>query len=161
MLIHNDAELKRAFLMKLLPGLMEDLSKKVEDILKRNLNLASISTDTIQDYVTHTIENKGDKITATIFIDDVAAQYENEGSKEWYAPVGNGVLRQFMSIDGSTDYGGHTIVWNIINWLEETGASGRIGNNPIMPIEMFANTEQEVRTNLDNWVKEYLHKQGL
>lgn len=140
----------------IIPKLLEHLAEKVEKILKEELAKADISTKTLQKYVTHSEIIKNQKgYTCDIYINDVLAQSE-EGTKIW---DWNGItLVKFISIDGSTSYNGKSIALNMINWLENTGAIGTIGNNPIKPIGMFDNTAKRVKTELNTWVKNFFKK---
>lgn len=153
MVYSNKAQLKNAIVEKYIKGLMEYLAKKIEITLKENLRQADISTMTLQDYVTHTLEKITDGYKVSIWIDSALAQSQRAGSKTW---LRNGrVFVEFMSLDGSQAYGGRTIVGNMVHWLEETGAYGPMGNNPIYPIGMFAKTKQDTQQNLKTWINSY------
>lgn len=154
MIITTYSQLHRVMLLKVLPDLMEHLSQKAEEILKEKLKFADISTSTLQEYVTHETTQKGDTYTSTIYIDDVGVQ-KTAGSESW------GNFKKFISLDGSVDYGGKSIAWNMINWLENTGANGVLGNNPIKPIGMFDETIKEIKLNIKKWIKDFLAQYGL
>lgn len=141
---------------KIIPQLLEHLAKKVEKILKQELNEADISTETLKKYVTHSeITQNKNGYSCDIYINDILAQSE-EGTKTW---DWNGItLVKFISINGFRQYNGETIAWNMINWLENTGANGPIGNNPIKPIGMFDKTAKRVKRELNTWVKDFFKK---
>jgi hypothetical protein len=155
MKITTYSQFQAVMLQKILPDLMEYLSKEVELTLKKNLNLADISTSTLQDYVTHQIIKKTNGYISDIYIDDVLAQTQTAGEETY------GGFTKFISLDGSISFGGNTIVWNMINWLENTGANGNLGNNPIRTIKMFEKTVEEISQKLPILVKNYLRKYGL
>lgn len=135
MIITSKQQLKQTLKEIVLRLLMEDLSKKVENVLRTELDKAELSTSTLQDYVTHLIEPNGGGDTTTIYIDSRLAQKQTEGTKTWYKD--GIVFVKFISLDGSNEWGGRSIVGNMVYWLEETGAYGPLGNNPITPIGMF------------------------
>ena len=113
-----------------------------------------MSTRTMRKYTTYEIQKSADSCVSTIYIDDDAMQDEAVEYKY-------GLYSKFMSLGLQPDYNGQSISYWLVYWLEERGANGLRGNNPIPAIHMFENTYKEIESLIPSWVKELAEKYGV
>lgn len=139
--------------------LLSYLSKKVLKIMKANLaEGASISTTSMQKGVDYSINAQGTEATVYIdydFVEDTFAEppiFSNGKMVEW-----GHFTNTFGQDAGSREWRGRPVSFRMAEWLEY-GGSGSIGNQPISANKWFSKTENEVRLNLDKWVKTFISK---
>lgn len=156
--ISNSKELMVA-MEKLSRELLIFLSKKTMSVMKKNLNTATnISTESMQDGVDYKVE--ANETSATIFINynyieayhGRLPQYLNGELVEW------GQFRNTFGREvGSTIWQGQPVAFRMAEWLEY-GGKGGVGNQPIQANQWFTKTVNDVRANLDKWVKEFYRR---
>lgn len=155
--IRNSLEFATIMKERVLKPLLEYLSMIAVKKLQEELDTAEISTSTIKRYVRYELNSTGTQ--SEIYIDYYGMQEEAEppiygaGGKlvEW---------GRFVSLDGSSTYGGMPITFQMTNWLEN-GADGNghyIGNQPIQKVGMFEKTAQYLQTNLPQLIRNFLKK---
>ena len=154
--IHNDTELYNILNAQIVYPLAEYLSKKiVVEVNKFIRENSPISTRTLRKYTTYNIARTANGCTATIYVDTGLMQVREE-------EVGTyGVFNKFMSLDLSNTYRGQTISYQLVKWLEETGADGAYGNNPIRPIGMFKNVYDSLDRLVPQWVDTFARQNRL
>ena len=155
--IRNPIEFSNAIKIKVLRPLLEYLSLITIKKIQEELNSSEISTSTVKRYVMYQLNSAGTQ--SEIYIDYYGMQEEAESPI--YGAGGRLVeWGRFVSLDGSSTYGGMPITFQMINWLEN-GADGNghyIGNQPISKVGMFEKTAQYLQTNLPQLVKSFLKK---
>ena len=146
--IHNDTELYNILNAQIVYPLAEYLSKKIVSLVRQYIRgmTRDISTRTVRKYVTFDISRKANGCTATIYVDTDTMQTREEQFGTY------GIYNKFISLDLTNTYGGQTISWHLVRWLEETGAYGAYGNNPIRPIGMFRNVYAELDRLVPQWI---------
>ena len=154
--IHNDTELYNILNAQIVYPLAEYLSKKiVVEVNKFIRENSPISTRTLRKYTTYNIAKTANGCTATIYVDTGLMQVREE-------EVGTyGVFNKFMSLDLSNTYRGQTISYQLVKWLEETGAHGSCGNNPFEPIGMFKNVYDSLDRLVPQWVDTFARQNRL
>lgn len=65
-----------------------------------------------------------------------------------------------MSLNEDITYGGESISWWLVNWIEY-GNKGALGNNPIQGIAMLERTSEYVRENIDRITRRVFRRKGL
>lgn len=156
--ITNEKQLVYA-LNRLSRDLLVYLSKKVMAIMKRNLRSGTnISTTSMQKGVDYSINAQGTEATIYIdyeFVEDAFAEppiFFGGKMVEW-----GQFMNTFGADKGSRMWNGQPISFRMAEWLQY-GGSGNIGNQPISANKWFSKTENEVRLNLDKWVKTFILK---
>jgi len=158
--VTNEAQLKDQIFAQISRPLLAYLSEKVVKIMQKHLNESEISTSTLQKCVDYTIDSTG--IESVIEIDyDLAQtfayppQYEKNHMVEW-----GKFTNSLGSYAGSQKWNGEWVSFRLAEWLEY-GGNGVYGNQPIPKSSWFSKTENEVKANLNSWVREYLHSKRL
>lgn len=154
MSITNMSELKEKMEKLILKPLLEHLSKKAIEVLRKELDKADISTDTLQNYIVYEIDKNGTE--STIFI-ELDLMQENEGKPPIYISGYCVEWGRFTSLDGNTHYKGSPITWHMVDWLEN-GVSGDgyyIGNQPIKGIGIFRKTNKILKENIPIWTRQF------
>jgi len=152
--INNPTFLAKVMQERVLLPMVIDISKNIVKLVQEEMDKASISTDTMQKYTIYQLQKQANGYMSTVWVRDDLMQQEAE--------VGTyGVFNKFMSLDMSTTYGGKSIAWNLVSWLEDKGAKGGLGNNPIIPIGMFEKTYQKIDNQIDGWVGRFANKYGI
>ena len=156
--IYDDKTLKVVtkylFFVPIVTYISEKIVEEVQKFLSEN---SPISTDTMRKYVTYEKKAFGYGYRTTIYIDDRAMQKEQ--ARHVY-----GRFNKFMSLDFSTRFpksGGQTISYRLIQWLEETGAHGSLGNNPFEPIGMFKNVYAKLDRLIPQWMESFAKQKGI
>lgn len=160
-----------------IPLLIKDLATKTQQLMRKQLaENASISTETLQKYVTATI----DKNSAIIYVDFETmsniesappeyGSFKYSGGKKRGSVVGSGLVewgrftntfRKGQDTIGGTKWNGELITFRLAEWLEKGGAGG-IGNQPIAKNEWYTKTANQVEQNLDIWVMQFMKKYGF
>lgn len=159
--IYDDAQLNTIIMQEIIYPIQKEIAIKIQEAVKKYIlknakkkDNETLSTRTIRNYTTYEIEKRGNESIATIFIDDEAMQ----GEQQEHA-YGN--FNKFMSLDMKTEKFGHSISYWLVSWLEETGANGGIGNNPIKKIGMFQNVYKEIESKIPTWVEEIAKRRGV
>lgn len=159
--VKNTAQLNKLVMQKISRGLLEYVSKKVVKIMRNNLEDSEISTRSLQKGVEYSINNTGNESTIYIeyeLVQDFAASpplYYGSYMVEW-GQFTNSIGKH----KGEQTWNGELISFQMAKWLEY-GGDGNYGNQPIEASHWFTKTKQEVETNLQKWVKEYLIKNKL
>lgn len=152
--INNPTFLAQVLRERVLLPMIISMSKEIVSLVKSEMNKASISTDTMQEYTTYQLQKQPNGYTSTILVLDDLMQGNSE--------IGTyGIFNKFMSLDMSTTYGGKSIAWHLVSWLEDKGAYGNMGNNPIEPIGMFKNTYEQINDKIYGWISEFANKYGI
>lgn len=156
--ITNEKQLY-AYLNSLSTQLLRYVSNKVVALMKRNLRKgASISTTSMQEGVTYELDKNSKSSTIYIdydFVSDIFArppEIQNNKLVEW-----GHFTNTFGSYIGAETWRGELISFRMAEWLEY-GGNGDIGNQPIRANHWYTQTVQEVRANINSWVKEFLKK---
>ena len=158
--VTNEAQLKDQIFAQISRPLLAYLSEKVVKVMQKHLNESEISTRTLQNCVSYNIDALG--IERVIEIDyDLAQtfayppQYEKNHMVEW------GKFTNSLGANaGSQSWNGQWISFRLAEWLEY-GGNGSYGNQPIPKSSWFTKTENEVKANLNSWVREFLHNKRL
>lgn len=148
--INTPAEFVDIMNKEVMKEIMEKLAQRTEELIQRRLQQASISTRTMQEYTTHKLTVSSKTCKAVIYIDDAAMQEENQEEGTY------GRFNKFMSLDLSISYGGMTIAWHLIDWIER-GVDGDglyIGNQPIKPTHTFERAFADLGKEMDRLVKQ-------
>lgn len=148
--INTPAEFVEVMNREVMKEIMERLAQRTEELIQRRLQQASISTRTMQAYTTHKLIVSSKTCKAIIYIDDVSMQEENQDEGTY------GRFNKFMSLDLSTSYGGMTVAWHLIDWIERgVDCDGMyIGNQPIKPTHTFERAFADLGKEIDRLVKQ-------
>ena len=159
--ITNTEQLNKIVLAKISRGLLEYVSKKVVEIMQKNLALSEISTSTLQNSVSYTINSLGTESEIAIdyeFAQSFASPPEFEGSGRLV--TWGHLTNTFGENAFEQTWDGQLISFRLAEWLE-SGGSGGIGNQPIVASHWFTKTKQEVEANLQSWARTYLRQNGF
>lgn len=167
MTLINEEEIKKTFLKKIIPSLMESCAKEVVKIMKHHLeDDGTISTTTMQECV-RTFKESDSTISIgvdydmvqsfavepTVKLDYVRGQYLVFG---YFCNTFNG----YGGDAYEQDWNGMPIAWNMAKWLEE-GNKGFVGNNPISAGHWFTNAVEELKGSIRQIVIKNLTKLGI
>lgn len=158
--VTNDQELREKISAEISRPLLVFLSQKVVKVMQKHLDESEISTRTLQDCVDYIIDETGTESTIEIDYDLAQTfayppQYEKNHMVEWGKftnSLGGNV--------GSQTWNGEWISFRLAEWLEY-GGNGIYGNQPIPKSSWFTKTENEVKANLNSWIREFLHNKRL
>lgn len=158
--ITNNSQLNALLTQKVLKGLLEYVSKKVVEVMQRNLDQSEISTRTLQTSVLYNLNSTGTESIISIdydFAQSFATPPEYDGGRmvEW-----GHLTTSLGSQNGSQRWNGEFISFRLAQWLE-SGGVGNYGNQPIEASHWFTKTKADVQSNLTIWTKQYLSKYGL
>jgi len=155
--VTNEKQLRDKIMLEISRPLLEYLSKKVVNIMKKHLAESEISTQSMQQGVDYMINATGTESVIEIdyeYVQDFAArppQFEGGTMIEW-----GWFTNSIGANRGSQQWKGEWISFRMAEWLEY-GGSGNYGNQPISASHWFSKTAQEVKANLNSWVREFLH----
>lgn len=150
-------QFKKEMTKKVLRPLLDHLSKKAIAVLKKEMDKATISTKTLQNYIFHSLNEAG---TESIIYIEFDLMQEQEGKEPVYEGKKLIEWGRFTSLDNSTRYGDKPITWHMVDWLENgvTGGKHYIGNQPIKDIGMFENTRTILEQKIPAWTKGFIKK---
>ena len=158
--VTNEYQLRDQIFTQISKPLLAFLSEKVVSIMQKHLDEAEISTKTLQNCVSYTIDTLG--LESVIEIDyDLAQtfayppQYEKNHMVEW-----GKFTNSLGASTGSQKWNGEWVSFRLAEWLEY-GGNGVYGNQPIPKSSWFTKTENDVKANLSSWVREFLHSKRL
>lgn len=153
--IFDDEQLRLVLLNEVIYPMAEYLANKIKNKLNEFILANSpISTKTMRKNIVYSTEKRPNGCNTTIYIDTEAMQSE--------AQIGAyGDFNKFMSLDLRTSYYGQSISYQLVKWIEETGAHGHLGNNPFEPIGMFKNVYAELDSLIPRWISEYATNKGI
>ena len=161
----------------LMPKLLKELSDKVEKLIRINIRQnTNISTETLQEYVTHTATHK----QSIIYIDfELMSSVESSppvfSDMEYSGTIKRGKVEPYGLVEwgrftntyggrkgkiGDKKWGKDLITFKLADWLEKGGV-GNVGNQPIIANRWFTNTIQQIETNLDRWISGFFEKYGF
>lgn len=158
--VTNEHELKEQIFASISRPLLTFLSEKVVSIMQKHLLESEISTRTLQKCVNYIINPAGTESIIEIDYDLVQTyayppQYVKNHMVEW------GKFTNSLGPDaGSQMWKGQYVSFRLAEWLE-FGGNGFYGNQPIPKSSWFTKTENDVKANLNSWVKEYLQSKSL
>lgn len=162
--IYNDEQLRTAIMQDIIYPLQQELAKKITlevqqyiyERAKKNGGAQKLSTRTMRECTTYDIKKNSNGYTSTIYIDDDAMQEQEE-------PYAYGNFSKFMSLGmrSTWEKDGMSISYHLVQWLEETGARGVLGNNPIRPIHMFANVYRMLESKIPMWINQIGREYGV
>ena len=158
--VTNDQELREKIFAEISRPLLAYLSEKVVEIMQKHLQESEISTRTLQNCVSYNIDALGTESVIEIDYELVQSfatqpQYIGNHMVEW-----GKFTNSLGSNAGSQKWNGEWVSFRLAEWLEY-GGNGVYGNQPIPKSSWFTKTENEVKANLNYWVREFLHNNRL
>lgn len=152
--INNSQQLRKILLLQVIYPLIKEISQELVSMVRNEMLNARISTKTMREYTTYELSKTNTGYVSTILVRDDLMQTEEE--------VGTyGVFNRFMSLNMENEYGGHNISWHLVSWLEDKGANGKLGNNPIQSIGMFEKTFSNIEKELPRIISNFSKKYGV